>query len=151
MPKIQQHRITIVIALLLICVLHSNAQTLSELIKVNQIGYLSNEAKVAYVSDESSISVGAWRLKKVSDNSVVYQGSGVSSGIDDEASGEIVYTLDFGDFNENGNYYIEVDGIGKSYDFEISNTVYNEVFDIVMKGFYFQRSGIELVLRFTNF
>jgi len=89
------------------------------------------------------MSINSWTIKNSSNHNVVYQSNTVSSAIDDEATGEFVYTLPFSDFTETGNFYIEVEGIGRSYDFEISKTVYNDVFEIIMKGLYFQRSGRE--------
>jgi len=132
------------VAFLCIWTANVSAQLVSEVLKVNQVGYLTSEKKVAYVSAENTLSINGLRIKDATTNAVVQEGIDVSAGIDDEASGEVVYTLDFSGFQEEGSYYLEVDGIGRSYDFNISRTVYNDVFDVIMKGFYFQRSGIDL-------
>jgi len=126
------------------------AQTISEKVKVNQIGYLPSEEKLAYVSDENASAISSWALVDAGSGNRVYESSEVGQQIDDLASGELVYKLNFSDFVTPGSYHLEVDGIGRSYEFEISAMVYNDVFDIIMKGFYYQRSGIELTSQYAG-
>ena len=126
------------------------AQNISEHIKVNQIGYLTNHNKVCYVSDENEMEFTSWKIKEVGTEKVVYQSTSVSAGINDQATGEYVYMLEFSEFNDKGAYYIDVDNIGRSYEFDISENVYNEVFEIVMKGFYYQRSGVDLASQYAG-
>ncbi len=117
---------------------------LSELIKVNQVGYLKNNVKFGYVSADQPVAIGAWRVFDIDRNQVAYSGSGYVKVIDDVATEEFVYQLDFSSLNILGNYYLSVDGVGRSHDFLISSTSYNDAFRKIMKGFFYQRSGVEL-------
>ena len=136
-------RNVLIIIFQVIC-LCSCGQEITEEIKVNQVGYLPIGLKTAYVSNDAPLSLTSWEIKSSIDDKQVYTSDKSETGIDDAATGEYVYTLDFSDFNKAGKYYIEVPGIGRSYDFSISDTVYNDVFKTVMKGFYYQRSGVDL-------
>ena len=62
-----------------------------------------------------------------------------------------VYQMEFGDFNKPGKYQIYVEGVGCSYPFEIGEKVWETAFKISMKGFYHQRSGIELGPPYTSY
>jgi endoglucanase len=53
-----------------------------------------------------------------------------------------VFTMDFSDFNRNGEYRVHIAGIGTSYPFRIDGDVWQNAFHTAMKGFYHQRSGI---------
>lgn len=121
-----------------------NAQTISEKIKVNQIGYKNKEFKVAYVSNATQLNLTSWTINSSLNNDVVYNSTNFGNEINDEASGEFVYALSFTDFEENGSFYIDIKDIGRSYDFMISETAYNGVFETLLKGYYYQRSGVEL-------
>lgn len=60
------------------------------------------------------------------------------------------YVMDFSSFTEQGNFHIEVDGIGTSYEFEISDAAWQNAFELSMRGFYHQRSGIALEEPYTD-
>ncbi|MDC0584817.1 glycoside hydrolase family 9 protein, partial [Bacteroidales bacterium] len=119
------------------------AQSISDMIKVNQVGYLTNEVKIGYVSSATPLSLTNWSIKDLTGNHV-FRGDEFSVAIDDEATEEQVYRFDFSECQQKGEFYIEVAGIGRSNSFKISDTVYNDVFRTLMKGFYYQRSGVEL-------
>ncbi|MEM9534479.1 MAG: glycoside hydrolase family 9 protein [Cyanobacteria bacterium P01_A01_bin.3] len=52
-----------------------------------------------------------------------------------------VFTLEFSDFNRPGRYAIQVDGVGKSFEFEIAENIWERAFQVSMQGLYNQRSG----------
>gem|GEM_PF-1121325 len=62
-----------------------------------------------------------------------------------------VYRMDFDTFSRPGRYRVSVEGIGCSYPFEIKDDVWEKAFQIAMKGFLNQRSGIELGPPFSPF
>jgi endoglucanase len=62
-----------------------------------------------------------------------------------------VWDCDFSAFNTPGNYRIVVDGIGCSFPFSIGADIYRDVFRTVMKGFYYNRSGIALEKPYTDY
>jgi len=61
-----------------------------------------------------------------------------------EPVGEYVYEMDFGAFSETGTFYIAVEGVGRSWPFEVGPDVYGEPFYKAMKGLYQHRSGFEI-------
>lgn len=54
---------------------------------------------------------------------------------------ENIYLCDFSDFAQVGQYFIKVDGMGRSYTFEINDDVYHKAFKTTMRGIFYQRSG----------
>ncbi len=108
-------------------------------IAINQIGYLPLGIKEVRINSEST----GFNIKNISSDDVLYSGT-FNSPIDDPASGEMVYVGDFTDFNTEGEYIIEVVGIGNSHAFEIKDNLYKPLYDAVEKVFYYQRCGEEL-------
>ncbi len=179
----------------------SKLTAFSDAIQVNQIGYIPNGAKFAYIgrwlgsfpeyklsSPSSTYSAGSSRYEQ---GPVDYNASGSASvqkvtnkkpddcslkfdtapnfKICDAASHRVVYTgkskqvgyagkpdfkinhagsdtyeLDFSDFKSSGTYYIVVDGVGRSFDFEISPSVYEKAFKVQSFGVFVQRCGQKL-------
>lgn len=66
-------------------------------------------------------------------------------------NGTSVSPLDFSDFHMPGHYRVAVDGVGCSYPFEIGPNVWEKAFQVQMKGFYNQRSGVVLGPPYTPF
>ena len=66
-------------------------------------------------------------------------------------AGVDVYEMDFSAFRGPGLYRVHVPGIGCSYSFEIGEHVWRDAFSISVRGFYHQRSGVELGPPFTTF
>lgn len=89
-------------------------------------------------------------------NKVVYKGQSKLIHRGDEVdfrvnlSGSNVYELDFTEFTKPGNYYIVVDGVGRSLPFSISEDVYKEAFDIQSYGVFAQRCGQELKAPYSD-
>ncbi len=66
-------------------------------------------------------------------------------------NGTSVAPLDFSDFHTPGRYRLVVDGVGCSYPFEIGPDAWAKAFQVQIKGFYNQRSGIALGPPYTSF
>ncbi len=62
-----------------------------------------------------------------------------------------VYECDFSSLDRPGHYVLAVEGIGRSFPFEIGQDVYREAFRTVARGLYHNRSGIELKQPYTEF
>ena len=56
-------------------------------------------------------------------------------------SGDAVQAADFSSLKAAGNYYLEIDGVGRSWPFAIGPDVYDRAFYLTMRGFYGQRCG----------
>lgn len=61
-----------------------------------------------------------------------------------------VYTLDFSNFDTPGKYHLYVDGVGKSFEFEIAENTWEKAFQVSMKGLYNQRSGTAIGGDYSN-
>jgi endoglucanase len=62
-----------------------------------------------------------------------------------------VFEMDFSPLNREGNYIISVEGVGCSFPFPIAGNVWKQAFTVSARGFYHQRSGIELGPPWTPF
>lgn len=68
----------------------------------------------------------------------------------DPATGLTLYRGHFSSFAQSGQFYIEVPGVGISDTFQINDSVYYEAFSKSLKGFYFQRCGMDLLGAFAG-
>lgn len=149
--------------------LYDESKIISRTIKVNQIGYLPSAGrKIAYLgmwlAMEGPLKLDKWFGKKfylinAKDNTVAYAGKiflrmneqyYTGDGKHIPLNGEQVCELNFSDFNKSGKYYICVPGIGRSWDFEISNNAIGRAFYMHIRGLYHQRSGIGKGPPYTN-
>src|SRR3954462_8975150 len=83
-------------------------------IKVDQVGYLVDARKIAFVASSSPAS--AFVVRRASDRSVVFSGVPAAPA-DDEDSGDRVQALDFSAVRRPGTYSVEVPGVGGSWPF----------------------------------
>ncbi len=141
----------------------------SEAIHANLVGYQANEPKVAFVStwmgDGGKLTYQRplrFSLYNSQSKKYVYSGLSKLKSLGEEAEFSIgnkkfnynltdVHTLDFSDFNEVGKYKIVVHGIGCSFDFEIRNDIWEQFTKLNLKGFFHQRSGIEMGPPYTEY
>lgn len=122
----------------------SNASSL--LVKVNQLGFLPESAKVAIVPD-----VAATRFKLINAGTMTEVFSGtLSAAAMWDASGESVKVADFSSVKIPGDYQVRVDGLTDSQVFSIAPDVYSALTAASIKAFYFNRSGIELLPEFAG-
>lgn len=116
-----------------------NKTTISDTIRINQIGYYPNSVKQFVLADQVGEKFELLNQKK----EVVFSGKLLNKG-KWEASGEEVMTGDFSDFKTIGEYTILVDGKTASYPFEIKENLYQEALHAAMKSYYFQRASMAL-------
>ena len=146
-------------------------RSMSNSLKVNQVGYLTNSpVKVAYLgrwmgsfpeakggSDRGPAMVLAapppFQVCRETDGTPVFGGRAQlvhRSGEMNEGyykvdhSGENVYVLDFTDLRTPGRFFVSVPGVGRSLPFEIGENVYRKAFEVQAYGVFAQRCGIEL-------
>lgn len=143
--------------------------TTSPAIRVNQVGYQPNDkVKVAYLSGwfdglgatvdelvDSAAGGVPFRVISVDSELVVYRGTGQRRDTNDELgkgdlTGASVVELDFGGLTDSGRYRICVDQVGCSYEFAISDYLWDGLVAQVSRAMYHQRSGIELGPPYTS-
>lgn len=107
---------------------------------INQAGYQPLAKKIAVMTSAGSFQV--MRKQGEKDYSV-YDGQAQKQGLD-EASKDMVYTADFSDVKEEGQYYIKAEDGSVSYTFAIGKHVYKNVHKDLLKALYYQRCGCEL-------
>lgn len=113
---------------------------------VNQVGYLSNLPKSFY-TDENVDSF------YVVDNStgIIYFSDALSLSINNDVStGLTLYEGDFSSFDRLGSYFIRLSSGDSSFVFDISSSVFEDAYYKSLKGFYFQRCGVELTNEFAG-
>ncbi|MHB8893692.1 MAG: glycoside hydrolase family 9 protein [Candidatus Geothermincolia bacterium] len=118
-------------------------------IHVNQVAYLSDGPKVAYLSlwtGQGCIDFGSAATFQVideSDGQPAFSG-GVHFDVaaaDESWSKSDVYSMDFTSFTSEGSYHLYVPGVGSSYPFEISERAYNDIGYTIVRGIGMQRDG----------
>src|SRR5947209_10375075 len=102
-------------------------------IKVDQVGYLSAAPKVAFVVSAQPAS--DFNVRRRSDDSIAFRGK-LTAPVDDADSGDRVLAADFTKLEESGSFYLEVPGVGRSWNFTIGADVYARAFYLSMRAFY---------------
>ena len=110
-------------------------------ILVDQVGYELGSNKIAVIRGE--LPPDNFTILEEETGREVYAGKIEQKGYDETIGAYISYG-DFTDFNTPGRYYIEASMIGQSYSFEISENPYKELFNAVLKQYYFNRCGLTL-------
>src|SRR5512145_1192388 len=118
-------------------------------IKVNQLGYLPEFPKYAWVNDVKGEQV-KWYVKNAENDETVFAGTFQSSKHMDRATGEVVNKLDFSKITQPGRYYVEVQNTGRSPLFSIAQDVYDKVWSAGVKSYYYQRSGMDLTPEYAG-
>ncbi len=119
-------------------------------IKVDQVGYLPHAPKLAFVVSDKNAS--EFLLRKADDSAIVFRGQ-LTTATDDQDSGDRVRVADFSTFRAEGRFYLEVPGVGRSWTFAISPSVYRRAYYLAMRSFYGQRCGtaVDLGREFPNY
>jgi endoglucanase len=107
-------------------------------IKVDQVGYLNSAPKVALVSSKTA--AAGFTVRAAKNGSVAFRGK-LAAAADDPDSGDRVQAADFTRLTRSGRYYLEVPGIGTSWEFSIGPQVYSRAWYLAMRSYYGQRCG----------
>lgn len=117
----------------------------STAIKVDQAGYLPDLPKLAMVVPQAGSAASEFSVRSADSNLVVFQGK-LSTPTYDGDSGDNVQTADFSALHTTGQYYLDVPGLGHSWNFSIAPDVYNRAYYLALRSFYGQRCGIAVDL-----
>ncbi len=110
-------------------------------ILVDQVGYARDSNKIAVILGEFPPDI--FMVMEADTGEIVYTGQIEQKGYDEETGVYISYG-DFTDFEATGKYYIQAAMIGQSYSFEISENPYEDLFQTVLKQYYYNRCGLTL-------
>ena len=139
----------------------------SPLFKVNQVGYLPDAPKFAYLGAWLGPKFGpwkphapmtGWRLVEERGGKVVLESatppvSRVPDGTTKEGTpftGEETYEMDFSSVTNEGTYFVQVPGVGRSSAFRISASAAEDAFRVHMGGLYQKRCGIAKTEPYTH-
>ena len=112
-------------------------------IKVDQVGYLPSAPKIALVVSKSA--PAGFTVRRSPDGGVAFQGT-LSAAVDDADSGDRVQAADFTKLTTAGKYYLDISGVGRSWEFSIGPAVYDRAWYLAMRSYYGQRCGIAVDL-----
>jgi len=119
----------------------SKELSISENIRLNQLGYYPNAMKKVVVVD--SIDHEKFQLVDSKTKEVIYEGQ-LSDSQTWKLAGEKVQIADFSEIKTEGSYQILVDNFGFSYPFKIKKNVLDTAFIGSIRGMYYQRVSIPL-------
>ncbi len=131
--------------ILLVAADASNAQQIEPLpdslnVNINQLGYTSSESKVATITSDAATS---YEIINVDTGETVLSGSLGDQGYD--ASSKLKYvTVDFSELTAAGTYKITTDAGDESYEFEIADDVYDDLYTDIILMLYSQRCGCDV-------
>ncbi len=149
---------------------YDEQKTVSRAIKVNQEGYVPYAGrKYAYLGhwlggelgplDTTPYQGREFYIRSQSDHSIQFTGKVelrkeeqiyTSRDKSNPLNGEIVMEMDFSSFSTPGSYYIQVPGVGRSWDFIIGDDALGRAFYVQMRGLFHQRSGIAKESKYTQ-
>lgn len=120
----------------------------NEALHVNQVAYLANGPKVAYLSawtGGGSIDFGAGPFYLVDEatGARVFRGTVRldAAAASEPWSGSNVYSLDFSSVRKEGRYHLQVPGIGISYSFGIQANAFSRIGYTLVRGLTLMRDG----------
>lgn len=110
-------------------------------ININQVGYRTEDSKIGIFRDSSLDET--FDVISVDTGETVYTGD-VTDSVETESAGEVVAYGDFSSVKEPGTYKLVAANSGESYEFVISDDVYDDILNDAVKMLYLQRCGSEL-------
>lgn len=106
---------------------------------INQIGYLPDNLKFAYVTAECKGNQNEFSVCESSSNKEIFKGQ-LTATTEDTTVGEPIFIADFSSVKATGSYYVCV-GNNKSFSFKIENKVYNNLYKSILQYFNDSRCG----------
>jgi endoglucanase len=125
---------SISVGLVLCCV--ASALGADSDIRLNSLGFLPRLPKKATVAAQCS----DFAVKRASNGETVYAGV-VTGPVHQDDVQQDAWIADFSPVSEDGRFYLDVPGVGRSPEFEIGDAVYDFAFRTAMRGFYLWRCG----------
>ena len=142
----------------------------SRLFKVNQVGYLPDEPKYAYLGAWLGPQYGAWKPKApirewelvdaTSGETVLrreFGEAGLAPRMPDATTkegtpftGEETYELEFSEITREGEYFLRIPDVGRSQAFRISGNAALEAFRVHCGGLYQKRCGMAKAEPYTH-
>lgn len=117
--------------------------------KLNQVGY-SNNATIklvylsSYLGDGKPVDLSDYKTFEIKNSwtkETVLSGSIIKISDNDIHGNDKLYLLDISKLTQEGEFFIWVEGLGRSYSFLNGDKASQKIFDIISRGMYYQRCG----------
>jgi endoglucanase len=137
-------------AILLLLAIPALAATPTAEIKIDQVGYLTGAPKVALVASKTAAT--EFTVRRVTGGAVAFRAA-LPPAVDDADSGDRVQAADFTALTAPGRYYLDIAGVGRSWEFAIGPDIYARPWYLAMRSYYGQRCGtaVDLGPEFPGF
>jgi endoglucanase len=112
----------------------------SSRIVINQVGYYPAGPKSAFLINLSNPQAKKVQLVNFRNKRTVFEAD-LGEGYPDEASKDVIQTIDFTRFKQEGRYYLKYSNI-QSYPFQIGRDIYRDAFTKLLRSYYLQRCGV---------
>ena len=132
---------------LLLLPFFSFSQTVTDQIKLNQVGFYPNAPKVAVVTGE--VASNDFYIASTNLRDTVFRGK-LSEQKQSAYSSTKTRIAVFSSFTDQGSFVVCVPGAGTSYIFEINDSVNKNVGRAVLKGYYYQRVSMPLQEKYAG-
>lgn len=109
-------------------------------VKANTVGYRPDRGKRATYAGGPAAGT-TFRVRRVESEDEVFVGQSGPAVEALDSNEPQAHVVDFRDFSQPGEYYLDVEGVGTSKPFVIGEDVYTDAFRAVMLGMYGQRCG----------
>ncbi|MBO6015424.1 MAG: glycoside hydrolase family 9 protein, partial [Lachnospiraceae bacterium] len=110
-------------------------------ILLNRSGYPTVSGKLAFFAGKQLPET--FSVVDVEERKVVYTGL-IENAAYDEDTGNYFASGDFSELEREGEYYLQAELIGRSYDFQIKADVYDQIYDHILESLYYHRCGSNL-------
>ncbi|MGN6531423.1 MAG: glycoside hydrolase family 9 protein [Ginsengibacter sp.] len=135
------------VVLLLLTPFSSFSQTVTDQIKLNQVGFYPNAPKQVVVTGE--VTSNDFYIASTNLRDTVFRGK-LSEEKQSAYSSTKTKIAVFSSFTGKGNFVICIPGVGTSYVFEISDSVNQNVGAAVLKAYYYQRVSMPLEEKYAG-
>lgn len=114
-------------------------------IKVTSVGFVPSAGKRAtYTGNQTEFTI-----KRQDDKSVVFEGT-AGEPFNAADTAETVRVIDFSDLRAEGEYYVDIEGFGRSAPFKIASDVFSQPFVGAMLGMHGLRCGTAVSFRWQD-
>jgi endoglucanase len=114
-------------------------------IRLNSLGFLTRAPKKASIVSSCS----DFTVRKSADAAPAFSGK-VTGPVHQDDINQDVWVADFSALATPGKYILDVPGVGRSYEFEIGDKVYDFAYVTAMRGFYLWRCGCAVAGTFNG-
>jgi endoglucanase len=128
----------------------ASAADVTPAIHVDQVGYLPLAPKIAIVA--AAAPATTFTVRRAADDRTVFTGN-LSDPANDDLSGDSVQAADFSALRGQGEFYLDVPGVGRSYTFTVAGNAFSRAFYLAMRGYYGQRctTAVDLGPEFPSY